>query len=72
MIYLVLVCALLELFELVVKHGEVASDALYPSVQPPVLAVFSVEVVLVPLALLRRADHRVFPVGGTIERVSEG
>lgn len=61
-VYLVLVCALLELFELVVQHSEMSSDALYPSVQTPVLTVLGVEIVFIPLALLRRADHRIFPV----------
>lgn len=69
-VYLVLVCALLELFELVVKHGEMPSDALYPSMQTPVLTVFGIEIVFIPLALLRRADHQIFPIGD-IERMSE-
>lgn len=60
-IYLVLVCALLELFELVVKHSELPGDALYPSMQTPVLTVLGVEIVFIPLTLLRRADHRVLP-----------
>lgn len=69
-VHLVLVCALLELFELVVKYGKMPSDALYPSMQTPVLTVFGVEIVFILLALLRRADHRIFPVGN-IERMSE-
>lgn len=47
-----------------------SSDALYPSVQTPVLTVLGVEIVFIPLALLRRADHRIFPVGD-IQRMSE-
>lgn len=62
-VYLVLVCALLELFKLVVQDSEMPSDALYPSVQTSVLTVLGVEIIFVPLPLLRRADHRVFPIG---------
>lgn len=69
-VYLVLVCALLELFKLVVKYGEMPSDALYPSMQTPVLTVFSIEIVFIPLALLRRADHRISPIAD-IKRMSE-
>lgn len=60
-IYLVLFCALLELFELIVKHSELPSDALYPSMQTPVLAVLGVEIVFIPLTLLWRADHCILP-----------
>lgn len=62
-VYLVLVCALLELFELIVKYREVSSDALYPSMQTPILTVLGVEIVFIPLALLWRADHRIVPIG---------
>lgn len=55
--YLVLVCALLELFELIVEHSELPSDALYPSVQTPVLTVLCVEIVFIPLTLLRRTNY---------------
>ena len=60
-IYLVLVCALIELFELVVEHSELPGDALYPSMQAPVLTVLGVEIVFIPLTLIWRADHRVLP-----------
>lgn len=69
-VYLVLICALLELFELVVEHGEMASDALYPSMQTPVLTVFGVKIVFIPLPLIGRADHRIFPIEDT-ERMFE-
>lgn len=62
LIYLVFVCAWLELFELIVEHGELPSDALYPSMQTPVFAVLSVEIVFISLALLRRVDHCVLPM----------
>lgn len=54
---LVLVCALLELFKLIVKHSELPGDALYSSMQTPVLTVLGVEIVLIPLTLLLSADH---------------
>lgn len=60
--YLVLVCALLELFEFRVEYCELPGDALYPCVQTPVLAVLSVEVILVTLTLLLRTDHCVLSV----------
>lgn len=55
--YLVLVCALLKLFQLVVEHSELPGDALYSSMQTPVLAVLCVEIVFIPLALLWGGDH---------------
>lgn len=60
--YLVLVCALLELFQLIVKHSELLSDALYPSMQTPVLTVLSIEIIFIPLTLIWRGNHSVFPV----------
>lgn len=60
--YLVLVCALLELFELRVEYRELSGDALYARVEAPVLAVLRVEVVLVTLTLLLRTDHHVLSV----------
>lgn len=62
LIYLVFVCAWLELFELIVEHGELPSDALYPSMQTPVFAVLSVEIIFISLPLLRRVDHCILPV----------
>lgn len=61
LIYLVSVCAWLELFELIVEHGELPSDALYPSVQTSVFAVLGVEIIFISLALLGRADHFILP-----------
>jgi len=60
--------ALLELLQLGVQHGELPGDALYPGVQPSVLAVLRVEVGLVRLPLLRGADHHVLPVRGEAGR----
>ena len=60
--YLILVCALRELFELGVQHSELPGDALYPCMQATVLTVLGIEVVFVTLTLLRGADHRVLPV----------
>ena len=60
--YLVFVCALLQLLELGVQYGELASDALDASVQPPVFAVLQVKVILVGLPLLRGFNHSVLPV----------
>lgn len=59
--YLVLVCALLKLFQLVVEDGELPGDALYSSMQTPVLTVLCIEIVFIPLPLLRGGDHRVLP-----------
>lgn len=59
--YLVSVCAWLQLFQFVVQHGELPSDALYPSVQTSVFAVLGVEIILIPLPLLGRADHFILP-----------
>lgn len=56
---LVLVCSLLQLFELVVQHRELPGDSFYPGVEASVLAVLGVEIVFIPLALLLSADHRV-------------
>lgn len=52
---------MLELFELIVEHSELPSDALYPSMQTPVFAVLGVEIVFIPLTLLWRADHCILP-----------
>lgn len=73
-LYLVLVCALMELFQLVVEHSELPGDAVYPGVQTPVLTVLGVEIVFIPLPLLRRGDHRVLPgkaTGGEVLLVGE-
>lgn len=67
-IYLVLVCALLELFKLIIEHSELPGDALYSSMQSPILAVLGVEIIFIPLTLLRRADHCIFPRDGNTER----
>lgn len=55
-VYLVLLRALLQPFQLVVEHRELSGDAFYPSMQSSVLAVLRIEIVLIPLALLWRAD----------------
>lgn len=60
-IYLVLVCALLELFELIVKHSELPGDALYPSMQTPIFTVLGVEIVFIALTLFLRANYCVLP-----------
>lgn len=60
-IYLILLCALLELFELIVEHSELPSDTLYPCMQRPILAVLGVEIVFIPLTLLWRTDHCILP-----------
>lgn len=60
-IYLISVCAWLELFELIVEHGELPSDALYPSMQTSVFTVLGVEIIFVPLALLGRANRLILP-----------
>lgn len=59
--YLVLLCALRELLELRVQHGELASDALYSGVQTPVLTVLCIEVIFIALTLLLGANHHVLP-----------
>ena len=64
--HLVLVCALRELLELSIQDGELPGDALDPRVQPPVLAVLCVEVRLIGLPLLRRANHQVLPVSKSL------
>lgn len=61
----------MELFELIVKHSELPGDALYPSMQTPVLTVLGVEIVFIPLTLLQRADHRVLPGREIRENVTE-
>lgn len=68
-VYLVLVCALLELLELSVEHSELPSDALYPRVEATVLTVLSIKVILVGLTLLGRANHGILPVqrGGEMQ-----
>lgn len=54
--YLILICALLELFQLSVQHSELPGDALYSCVECPVLAVLRVKVILIALSLLLGAD----------------
>lgn len=66
--YLILVCALLELFELGVEYSELSGDALYPCVEATVLAVLRVEVVFVTLTLLLRAYHGVLSVEETKQK----
>lgn len=68
--YLVLVCALLELFEFRVEYSELPSDALYPRMEAPVLAVLRVEVVFVSLTLLGRAYHCVLSVEETKRKIN--
>ncbi len=63
--YLILVSALLELFELWVEYSELPGDALDPCVEAPVLAVLCVEVVFVTLTLLLWAYHGVLSVKET-------
>lgn len=51
----------MELSQLIVKHSELSSDALYPSMQTPVLTILSVEIIFIPLALLWRVYHCILP-----------
>lgn len=62
---------MLELFELIVKHSELPGDALYPSMQTPVLTVLGVEIVFIPLTLLWRANYCVLPRRGIREKGNE-
>lgn len=67
--YLVFICALLQLLELGVQYGELACDALNTCMQPPVFAVLRVEVILVALPLLRGGNHSVLPVDTHIKQI---
>lgn len=58
--YLILICALLELFKLCVQHSELPGDTLYSCVESPVLTILCVKVVLIALTLLLGADLSVF------------
>lgn len=60
-LYLILICALLQLFQLSIQHGELPGDALYSRMESPVLAILRIKVVLVRLPLLLGANLSVFP-----------
>ena len=59
--HLILVGALLQLFELGFQHGELARHALNAGVQGPVLVILHIELVLVPLTLLMGNNRSVAP-----------
>lgn len=58
--YLILICALLELFKLSVQHSELPGDTLYSCVESSVLTILCVKVILIALTLLLGANLSVF------------
>lgn len=58
--YLILICALLQLFKLSVQHSELPGDALYSCVESPVLTILGIKVILIALTLLLGANLSVF------------